>query len=49
MEKSAVNEFSNREKRLILLLRDLQFGEVKVIVQDGQPIRAEEIKQSIKL
>lgn len=42
-------ELSEKEKRLIQLLRSLQYGEVRVVVQEGIPIRAEEIKKSIKL
>ncbi|WP_199872913.1 DUF2292 domain-containing protein [Inediibacterium massiliense] len=38
-----------KEKKLIELIRKIGYGEVKVIIQDGYPIRIEEVKRSIKL
>lgn len=40
---------NDKEEKLIQLIRDIKFGEIKVIIQDGAPIRVEEIKKSIKL
>ena len=40
---------TEREEKMIRLIRDLKFGEVKVCVADGQPVRLEEIRKSIKL
>ena len=31
------------------MMRELGFGEVRIFVADGQPVRAEEIKKSVKL
>ena len=42
-------ELTEREKKLIRLIRELGFGELSIFVADGQPVRAEEIKKSIKL
>ncbi|MCD1146808.1 DUF2292 domain-containing protein [Peptoniphilus sp. KCTC 25270] len=42
-------EVSEKEKNLIENLRCLPFGEIKIIVQNNEPIRIEEIKKSIKL
>ncbi|UNC93069.1 DUF2292 domain-containing protein [Candidatus Contubernalis alkaliaceticus] len=42
-------DLSEKEKNLIFLIRNINFGEVKVIIQDKQPIRVEELKKSIKL
>ena len=42
----AVNE---KEEKLLKLIRETEFGEIKVIINEGVPIRVEEIKKSIKL
>lgn len=44
-----VYELSEKEKNLIELVRAIEHGEVKIFIQDKQPIRVEEIKKSIKL
>jgi len=38
-----------REANLIRLIRDTSHGELRIIIQEGQPVRVEEIKKSIKL
>lgn len=40
---------SDKEKKLIELLREIRFGEVRVFLTDGQPVRIEEVRKSIKL
>ena len=40
---------TEKEARLIEIIRKLEFGEVRVVVQDSVPTRLEEIKRSIKL
>jgi hypothetical protein len=40
---------TTREANLIRIIRSIKYGEIKIIVQEGQPIRVEEIKKSIKL
>ena len=47
--KRAEIRYSGAEKHLIHMIRELKYGEVRVIVQDGKPVRAEEIKKSIVL
>lgn len=42
-------EITEKEKKLIELIRELCFGKISVIIQDGQPIRVEELVKSIKL
>jgi hypothetical protein len=37
------------EKLLIQMIRELKYGEIRVIVQDGKPTRVEEIRKSIVL
>jgi len=38
-----------REKKIIKLIRDIGFGELKIIIQNHEPIRIEEITKSVKL
>lgn len=40
---------TTREENLIRLFRGIAHGEIRIIIQDGQPVRVEEIKKSIKL
>lgn len=42
-------KLSDKEINLIKLIRELDFGEVKIVVQNSEPIRVEELKKSIKL
>ena len=49
LEQSAPFSLTEKEKKLIELLRQIPFGEVHVHMADGQPVRVEEIKKSIKL
>ena len=37
------------EIKLIEIIRNLEFGEVRIVITDGKPTRIEEIKKSIKL
>lgn len=36
-------------EKLEKIIKDIGFGEIRVIIQDGKPIRIEEIKKSVKL
>jgi len=48
--KSSLEDgLSGKEKKLIQLLREIDYGEVKIVVQDKQPVRIEEVTKSIKL
>ncbi|MFZ7103929.1 MAG: DUF2292 domain-containing protein [Peptococcaceae bacterium] len=42
-------DLSEKEEKLIQLIRSIPYGEIKIFIQDNQPIRVEEIKKSIKL
>ena len=42
-------KLTSQEAALIEIIRGLDFGEVRVVITDGKPIRVEEIKKSIKL
>ncbi len=48
MEKKIESVITERENKLLQLIRNLNFGEVRIYVADGQPVRAEEIKKSVK-
>jgi hypothetical protein len=48
VERKEQIKHTEREEKLLRLIRDLQFGEIHIYVADGQPVRAEEIKKSIK-
>ncbi len=43
---SSLNE---QEKRLLEMIREMNYGELRIFVSDGKPVRVEEIKKSIKL
>ena len=47
--KSGEMILTEREEKLLTLIRKMGFGELKIFVADGQPVRAEEITKSIKL
>ncbi len=50
MDKEKVQmELTEKEARLMEIIRKLDFGEVRIVIQDGVPTRVEEIKRSIKL
>lgn len=44
-----VFNLTKEEEKLIKIIRELDFGEVRVVITDGKPTRIEEIKKSIKL
>ena len=47
-QKKTVLQLTEKEEKLIRMIRELKFGEVHIYIADGQPVRAEEIKKSIK-
>jgi len=48
-EKKDSLVLSKQEEELIRILRGIEFGEARIVITDGRPIRIEEIKKSIKL
>ena len=42
-------DITTKEHKLLNLIREIGFGELKVFIADGQPVRVEEIKKSVKL
>ncbi len=49
MEPKVKVDLTQPEAMLIKLIRTLDYGEVRVIIKDSQPIRAEEVRRSIQL
>lgn len=48
MGEKEQNKNTEREEKLLQMIRELKFGEIHIYVADGQPVRAEEIKKSVK-
>lgn len=48
-KKNTELKLTDKETKLLEIIRRMEFGEVRVIVTDGIPTRVEEIKKSIKL
>jgi hypothetical protein len=46
---AAKKPLTEQEKKLIRILRRLDYGEVRIVVKAGAPVHIEEIKKSIKL
>ncbi len=40
---------NDQEQRLIQMIREIHHGELHIFVAGGKPVRAEEIKKSVKL
>jgi len=40
---------TEKERKLLELIRSIEHGEIRVVIQDSIPIRVEELKKSIKL
>lgn len=50
MDKSTIEfKITDKERRLIEIIRNIEFGEINIIVQNNEPIRVQELKRSIKL
>lgn len=49
MKERDIKALTEKEEKLLKLIREIRFGEIKIIVQDGMPIRIEEVRKSIKL
>ncbi|MBU5425912.1 DUF2292 domain-containing protein [Tissierella pigra] len=48
-DKNVSLRLTDKEKNLIELIRNTEFGEIKIIIQNSEPVRVEELKKSIKL
>lgn len=45
----ALLKCTEKEKKLLELIRSLEFGEIRVIISNSQPDSAEDIRKSIRL
>ena len=48
MEERGLRTLTEKEEKLLRLIREVKFGELHIYIADGQPVRAEEIKKSVK-
>ena len=48
-KKTVMVSLTEKEKKLIELLRTFPHGQVTIFKQDGEPVRVELIKESVKL
>lgn len=46
---SKVERLTDQEKKIIQVLREVQFGEIRIVIQDCKPVRIDEIRKSIKI
>ncbi len=42
-------KLSDKEQKLLELLRKTRYGQVVIFMEDGEPVRIERIKESVKL
>lgn len=40
---------TQQERQVLTLIRELGYGELRVLVREGQPYRVEEIRKSIQI
>lgn len=40
---------TDSERRVLDLMRSVGYGEMRIVINDGKPVRVEEIRKSIKL
>ena len=48
-KKDAPQALTEQEKKLLTMLRSLEYGELRVVVQAGRPVRVEKIRRSVQL
>ena len=48
-DKTLDTKFTDQEKQVIKIMRDIEYGELMVSIQGGKPVRVEEIRKSIKI
>ncbi len=48
-DKKITMQLSPQEKRVVELMRTIDYGELRIIVNASKPIRVEEIKKSLQL
>ena len=48
-EDAFMAPLTEQEQKIVQIMRDLDYGEVRIVVKAGVPVHVEEIKKSIKL
>lgn len=48
-EQSPAVSLTEQERKLLAILRGMDYGELRVVIQAGKPVRVEEIRRSIQL
>ena len=43
------DSLTEKEKKLLEIIRATEYGEIKITIQDKQPVSIDELKKSIKL
>ncbi len=49
MEEKKNEELSEQETKIIEFVRNVNYGEIKIVINAGKPIRVEEIRKSFML
>lgn len=49
MEEKKVFTLSEQEQKVVELMRGIDFGELRIVINNSKPIRVEEIKKSLQL
>ena len=48
-DKKITVQVSQQEKRVLELLRGIDYGELRIVINASKPVRVEEIKKSLQL
>lgn len=48
-EKKKVVLLSEQEQKVIDIMRNINYGELRVVINNSKPVRVEEIKKSVQL
>ncbi len=48
-EKKKVVLLSEQEQKVIDIMRTINYGELRVVINNSKPVRVEEIKKSVQL
>ena len=48
-DKKITVQVSQQEKRVLELIRGIDYGELRIVINASKPVRVEEIKKSLQL
>ncbi len=49
VDVGSLKDLKTQEREIINLIREIGFGEIRLTIRDGVPVRIEEYKRSVKL